>query len=229
MTWTYYFSRKLEPRTAHDFHILNVYADPEFQNAVKELLPDRDEILVQIEKSKSVNYKEKLFNELVKTMSKIPKAKIKSIADYYAVAVNDITLYMNGQNAILNFVQVQKPSYLIAVNDEGRVNVQFNDDITKDDFDLIWKTVIKLKKNKYGNSSQPKPFLNHHLIYAVFKARNTKPKPTFLEVWWLYNEDKLKGYTQEIGLKRKQFSNYKSLQTYYNKYKPKVTPSKRAK
>lgn len=218
----YHIGIKAEPNTARDLHILNVYEDPAFALDVARIVPDKNKLKAMEEAV--YGYTEALSPDYKNALTLIDVKIAKQLANKYCISTDDIIFYLLGGHEAFGTIALAKPPFVLKRFDEGKFQAEFNEDITKSDIITMWEFVSNYRKEKYGSKEpQRKPPLNDKLLYAIFKARQQTPKPTFLQLFWRYQEGKLEGYGQENGHDRKQFKDYKSMQTYYNRHKPKVS------
>ncbi len=103
--------------------------------------------------------------------------------------------------------------------DRKVITVDFPENITKQDYLDGWK-LLKWYKDKrlfISTTTKRKPPVYSKLIYAIFRARNSKNPLTFKQIFMLYQNKELPLY--EGGL-NSAFNSEDSLERYYNKHKP---------
>jgi hypothetical protein len=253
MAWDDFGIYKLGPQTPKELHLLNVYKDPEFMSDIEDIFPKNKSILVnkytmdlesqkdipagtekvQFPDQKSFVKSLRLCNQVqkeqvLKLLEKIDDKHIKSLADKYAIAIQDIQFYLSGSNQTGNAFQgkylsegkVYRYSYHswhnLPSNTENAYLVSIDENITKEDFMQIWKMIAEHKKRSFeGKVPKNKLPVYDKLLYAMFKAR--QQNKSFGQIF----DDYSKGILSHYEKGARPISSEEKLKDYYYKYSPK--------
>ena len=176
-------------KNARDWHIYFVYNDPEFVSQVKKL-------------------------RRLKIQSPTKERLFVKLATEFAIAPYDVFYFYTKQIIYLD-KNITRKANLTFNSDTGKFLVEFDYDISREEFLELWKEFSYTRKNIgfRGKVSKRKPPESPELIYAIFKARKDK---TFKEIFELYEKGKLEGFAGSA----KQYKDEESLERYYGKFKP---------
>ena len=110
------------------------------------------------------------------------------------------------------FYRLRRKPFKGLGRDDETVTIEFNRDITKEDYLEAWNQWIVPSKEKV---SQPKLPLHDKLLYAIFKAREQRGE-TFRQIFEQYENGQLPYYS---GSSTMFAANQKKFEEYYRKYK----------
>jgi hypothetical protein len=217
MSWDRLGNVKLGAQSAHELHLLNVYADPEFYFDVFNILPPEIRANYPKGEYQLKKFYESLLNfqweEMELLVQEINLSEIRRLAKKYAITVEEVKNYFYGNGYMGVISRVNKPFYISRAG--NKYTVRFDDEITKEDFLQIWKRVAADKKRGYGGKF-PKNKLPVYdkLLYAVFKSR--KKGLSFGEIFEKYTLRTLPYYEKgPISI-----STEEKLKDYYYKFGP---------
>ncbi len=192
MAWNKFKRFKEGPQNLHELHVLSVYNDPDFKKEASRLNP------------KSANAPER-----------------KKLARKYAVTLEEIDWYLGplyptfeldrNSDAAKPFQVVHNTDY-----DKQYVYIRFRKNITKEDYMMSWDLIMSRFKKMPDYKSKNKLPEEYGIVYAIFKARLQKPRPSFSEIFIKYQNGELEGFNEHTNY----FSSKDSLERYYNRYKP---------
>lgn len=199
---------------------MHVYEDSEFVAEVERLLPDRKKYLAAMDMQASNDDKMREYTKMRSAIKDVSLADMTELAEKYAVTVNDILLYMDGQYETWGFYRKGKKPYQLHLNTKTRqYRAQFDEDITREEFLTMWDFIARNKDKKHnGKIPQPKLLRHHALLYAMFKGR--QHGMTFPEMYKLYTERQLPYF---IGEKPTEFNTPEKFAEYYHNNKPKTS------
>jgi hypothetical protein len=215
----YFWNQRKVTETAQESHVINVYEDPDFVSDVRTALP---EYLSHIDiKGNNVmpdgtrKPHEKL--RYFRVIEKLDDTLFMEVASKYAVTANDIKIYLMGLHHT-GEVFGKRQDYRLKPDHKGGWIATFSVNIKEEEFKKMW---AKVKRNKRfvnsGKMPKAKPPIYDKLLYAIFKARQTEPKPTtFKAIFDLYKDKKLPNYKGPT----KMFTSEDKLEDYYRKHKP---------
>lgn len=191
MAWDYFVTFKDGAQSSKEMHVMNVYNDPEFIQAV-DSLPKADKNPLSGAKS------------------------VEAIASKFCLHYKDMAHYLFGLHNVLPVAR--DLPFDIDWDDDDNCKVNFNSDITKEDFMQIWKIVYRHKRAKHGGQiSKNRLPDDGKLIYAIFKERQKKPRPTFKAIFSQYQKGELPYYKESTT---NWFESEDALERYYNRHKP---------
>lgn len=134
------------------------------------------------------------------------------IASKYHISVNEVSWYLNPHRRPGEIYRPKKKPFRAVDREDGMLTIQFDINITKEDYLEAWKQwIVPLK----GKAPQPKLPVHNKLLYAIFKAREQRGE-SFNSIFQQYENGTLPGYSDS----NKMFaSNQKKLEEYYRKYR----------
>lgn len=136
----------------------------------------------------------------------------EKIASKYQISVDEIAWYINPHRREGELYRSKKKPFKAAEREDGTLTIQFDINITKEDYLEAWNQWIAPLK---GKAPQPKLPVHNKLLYAIFKAREHRGE-TFSYIFQQYENGTLPGYS---GSNKMFASSQKKLEEYYRKYR----------
>ena len=98
----------------------------------------------------------------------------------------------------------------------GHIVIEFDPYVTQNQYRAYWQ-MFKILKQQMGLNpkARTRGAEDYALIYAIHRYRHATPKITFPQIFDQYARGTLPGYKGS----RTHFADYKSLESYYHKYK----------
>jgi len=212
-------------------HLQSTYKDTDFINAVTTL---RAKLLAK--------YGERVSFQIDSAKGSKDNQKIIALADKWIMSIKDLVYFADGYSGRATVAPSEKDRVTvtkgrrrihvlpiphpvvnatkdirITTSDDGdKVIIEIGPYATQKDLAANWSGVKFAQKLIYGTRKR-KPAENYELIHAIFKAR--MKEEGFLAIYSEYLLDKLPGYSKEQD-HTKRFTDYESLQRYYNRHKP---------
>jgi len=150
--------------------------------------------------------------EFINEIKSSPDDGYAIIASKYHLSVEEVLWYVNPHRRAGELYRTKKKPFKIIERDDGMITIQFDMNITKEDYLEAWNQwIVPLK----GTASQPKLPVHSKLLYAIFKAREHRGE-TFSHIFEQYESGTLPDYN---GSNKMFASNQKKLEEYYRKYK----------
>lgn len=211
MTWDKLGQFKLGPQNIRELHVGNVYEDNEFINEVARLFPERRELLLHRKGTRPEDTNK--LNIILKKIGSLNETRCSEIANKFSISLGDLKWYLTGDNLREGefYRKSRKPFRAVDLNEETIV-LEFNRNITKEDYDEAWRQWLAPSKNE---TKQPKLPVHDKLLYAIYKAREHRGE-TFKQIFRQYEEGTLPGYT---GSNSMFSSSQKKFEEYYRKYR----------
>lgn len=215
----YFWNQRKDPETAQESHVINVYKDPDFASDARVTFP---EYLSHIDiKGHNVmpdgTRKPHLKLHYFRVIEKLDDSLFSEVARKYAISPSDIKIYLMGLHHT-GQVFGQRQDYRLKPDKKGGWIATFSVNIKEQEFKKMWKQVKRNKRLIHsGKMPKAKPPTYDTLLYAIFKARQSKPKPMpFREIFDLYKDKKLPHYNGP----NRMFKSEDKLEEYYRKHKP---------
>lgn len=187
-------TRSIQLKSAHDWHVYNVYHDAEFKKAIQ--------MLSVLEKRPSST------NEQI-------EGHKRSLARSYMISVADINLYM-----LPLYLENQTKTTAMSFDpDTKQFSIMFEPTTTKAELLEEWGRFEDLRAAVFPAAvvtTKRKPPEYPDLTYAIFKCR--RKGLSFPEIFEHYQTRRLPNYTKSPT----QFGDARALERYYDKYKPMV-------
>lgn len=211
MLWNQYLTYKNGNETTRDLHVLNVYKDPDFRRDIAYIAKIGPDPI-------SAPFTERFLKDVIK--DKPDDKELRTLADLakrYCVTLDEVMHFLMG--GLEMPLPRDNESFKVDWEEYGEEKffsiTLYPEQMKKDDLADIW-SLIQRKKHlmSEGKTTKRKPAENDTLLYAVFKARARGLK--FSEIFKHYETGTLQGYSGGSS----QFITAKSLERYYNKYKP---------
>jgi hypothetical protein len=219
------FNQLKKPETTQDFHVINVYKDPEFIKDVKSQFPklgayiDIENIYKMPDGTMDHRTKTKVFYGI----EKLDDKQFYELALKYAIHVNDIKIFLMGRHHTGKVYGVRR-SYTLTPHIGGDWIANIPTDISKDEFMDIWKIVNRNKRLIYQKKvPKKKPPIHDKLLYAIFKQRQLTPPTSFPKIHAMYMSDRLPYYIHEKDDDDRIYD-AKKLEEYYRKFSPRNLP-----
>jgi hypothetical protein len=216
----YFWNQRKDPETAQDLHVMNVYGDSDFNADVAITFPEYLSLIgvrgFHEMPSGEIDPQAKM--KLFRVVERLDDTLFTKLTEEYGITTNDIKIYLMGIHHT-GKVFGKPRAYSLRRGKQGGWVATFNVDIKEQDFKKMWAQV---RRNKYvanrGKLPRAKPPVYDKLLYAIFKARHSMPKPkTFREIFDLYKDQRLPHYDGPARM----FKSEDKLEDYYHRHRPK--------
>jgi hypothetical protein len=155
--------------------------------------------------------------EFITDVKNVP-VDIKSITEKYAITTEDIDFYLAGNYPQYGFYRTRKKPFRMTGANNENIYLEVDINITKEDFNQIWKQIISTLKSGDNDGKFPKNKLPLYdkLLYAIFKARQNNE--SFVNIFKNYSSKKLPYFPNTVsGIDSEQ-----KLKDYYYQFGPKI-------
>ncbi len=215
----YFWNQRKEPETAQEFHVINVYRDADFASDARNAFPDYLSHIdiagnnIMPDGTRKPHLKLRYFG----VIERLDDSLFTDVANKYAISPNDIKIYLMGLHHTGD-VFGRRQDYRLKPDHKGGWLATFSVNIKEQEFKKMWKQVKRNKRLIHsGKVPKAKPPTYDKLLYAIFKARQSKPKPTtFKRIFDLYKDKNLPNYDGPTNM----FTSEDKLEDYYRKHKP---------
>jgi hypothetical protein len=181
--------------------------DPEFREIADKLLKSLhakylDPITLNRPSLSKLDESDKVLATKIESYYKIPLAEFLAMFEYKEPVINRLIM------------SVEREPFFDGLQITEQLVIRVPITVRKEDFDNQWVLIENAQQNSEYFKKRLREIEEPGLLYALWKARNTKPKPTkFKDIAKQIKTGQLPGYS------RRKHWEYNDVSSYYNRHK----------